>query len=111
MSWKCVCKEKDNPDEANICKNCGRKRPKYLGVTLALESGETMSEEQKAVWYLMIAYNHLNEAREYLEIHRDLSVKLGDESYDQSAVRSRRQEVCDKAESNCSEVDPIVWTA
>ena len=91
MSWKCVCKEENNTDESKTCKNCGRTRPKYLGVKLDLGSMEKMTNDQKAVWYLMIAHDYLLESDEYLKLDKDLSKKLGDESYNQAAVESNVQ--------------------
>ena len=101
MSWKCVCKEENNPDESKVCKNCGRTKPKYLGVKLDLGSTEKMSTNQKAVWYLMIAYDHLIESDEYLKLDREFAGKLGDENYNQVAVESKMRDFKSKAESNC----------
>lgn len=101
MSWKCVCKEENNSDESKVCKNCGRTRPKYLGVKLDLDSTEKMSTDQKAVWYLMIAYDHLIESIEYLKLDREYLEKLGDENYNQAVVESKMQDFKNKAENNC----------
>jgi tetratricopeptide (TPR) repeat protein len=100
MSWKCVCKEENNPDESKICKNCGRSRPKYLGVQLNTTSSEKMSTDQKAVWYLLIAQDHIHESDEYLELDRDLTEKLGDS--DQSTIASQTLEYKSEVEKNCS---------
>jgi len=101
MSWKCVCKEQNNPDDSKACKNCGRRRPKYLGVKLDLAASEKMTNEQKSVWYLMIAHDHLLESDEYLNLDKEFSGKLGDQNYSQPAVESKMTEFKNKAENNC----------
>ncbi len=101
MSWKCVCKEENNADESRFCKNCGRNKPKYLGVKLDLGSRESMSTDQKAVWYLMVAYDYLLESERFAKLENEFSEKLGDENYNQAAIQSKIHEFKKKAESNC----------
>lgn len=102
MSWKCVCKEQNNPDDSKVCKNCGRTRPKYLGIKLDLGPSEKMTKEQRSVWYLMIAYNYLLESNEYLKFDRELSEKIGDPNYSKSAIEIKMTEFKEKAEKNCN---------
>ena len=102
MSWKCVCKEQHNPDDSKVCKNCGRTRPKYLGIKLDLGPSDKMTREQKSVWYLMIAHDHLLESDEYLKLEREFSEKLGDQNYSQPAIESKIAELKSKAEKCCS---------
>jgi len=67
MSWSCVC-NKANEDEVLQCINCGRKKPKYLGVKLEV-STDKMEAEQKAVWYLKIAFDCLQDAQNTYVYH------------------------------------------
>jgi len=101
MSWKCFCKEDTNLDESKVCKNCGKRRPKYLGVKLDLGSTEEMSSEQKAVWYLMIAYSYFLKSDENLSLHRELLNKVGNENYNQDALRSEMIDAINTAKEDC----------
>lgn len=85
MSWNCVCKF-SNQDELLKCGNCGRKKPKYLGVKLEFDNTGKMNNEQLAVWYLMIAYSDLNELKGVREIYKDLQGKRGDMNYNQQSI-------------------------
>lgn len=62
MSWNCSCKQV-NDDELSACSNCGRKKPKYLGVKIDFGKHE-LTTEQLSVWYLMISYEYLKTAKE-----------------------------------------------
>ena len=100
MSWKCVCKE-ENSDDSQYCSNCARKKPKYLGVKLEIESTQEMSQEQKAVWYLMISHDHLRDANRYLGSYRESKEHEGDESYNQTSVRNNMVSFQKYVETNC----------
>jgi tetratricopeptide (TPR) repeat protein len=101
MSWRCVCNEEGNPDESRTCRNCGRMKPKYLGVTLETQPTEKMSKEQKAVWYLVVAYSYLAESGECIENCDELSGRLGDSNYNQAAIESKLRELRARANSAC----------
>jgi len=101
MSWKCVCKEQNNPDDSKICKKCGRARPKYLGIKLDLAPSESMTKEQKSVWYLMIAYDYLLESDKYLKLHKELSEELKNSNYDRSELSLKTGEFSGKIKENC----------
>jgi tetratricopeptide (TPR) repeat protein len=62
MSWNCSCKQ-INADALNSCCNCGRKKPKYLGVKIEFGTSE-LTRDQLSVWYLMIAFDYLKLAKE-----------------------------------------------
>lgn len=79
MAWKCVCKI-ENTDESQNCKNCGRKKPKYMGIKIDLGAIEKMDAQQMGVWYLMIAYDHLTEAQEYCDLYADLNKSVRGQS-------------------------------
>jgi len=108
MSWKCVCKEENNSDESTVCKKCGRSKPKYLGIKLVLSPTEKMSPEQLAVWYLMIAHDHLLDSEISLNHDAELSEKLGNQNYDQVNLKLRINEYRDKVESYCEKCQKIL---
>ncbi len=89
MSWKCVCKEENNNDKNNICRNCGRKKPEYLGIKLDINSTEKMNDEQKSIWYLMLAYDHLKDSNNNLSYYKELNDKVGNQDYDQYKLEQR----------------------
>lgn len=111
MSWKCACKEENNSNETRTCKNCGRSRPKYLGIKLDLSPTDKMTEEQKGVWYLMIAYHHLSESNEYLKLEKDLSEKSKDPDYNKTLIEEKIRGIRQKAEDNCSKCLNLVEKA
>jgi len=101
MSWKCVCKEVNNPDNSDICINCGRKKPKYLGVKLDINITDNMTEKQKAIWYLMISYNYLHKSEENRKSVGELSQYLGNQNYNQVEIESKIRNFKKKSEDNC----------
>ena len=56
-----------------MCKNCGRKKPKYLGIKLNVDLNDKITLEQLAIWHLMVAYSYLIKLDEYL---KEINIKL-----------------------------------
>lgn len=110
MGWKCACKA-ENVDESVQCNNCGRKKPKYLGVKLELAPTEKMNDDQFAVWYLMMAYDHLIDAEAYLKSYEETKEKLGDQTYNQVKIQELINNNMTKIEYNCEKCFSILEIA
>jgi tetratricopeptide (TPR) repeat protein len=100
MSWNCVCKF-SNQDDAIKCNNCGRKKPKYLGVKIEIDSTGKLTNEQLSVWYLMIAFSDLAELKKTQELYKDLNSKKGDMNYNQQVIITEINKCNSSAEYYC----------
>lgn len=102
MNWKCVCNN-ENVDERLSCKNCGRQKPKYLGIKLDIDQTQKMDDQQKAIWYLMIADDFFNIASNSLKYYEELKSKVGDERYNTYTVEKQMRANENSVKSNCKE--------
>lgn len=62
-----------------------------------------MTPQQLAVWYLMIADDYLCDAKNCLEIYRELKTKISDIDYNQLIVKEKLEENREKIEKNCEQ--------
>ena len=76
MPWICSCKT-SNQDNLNKCSNCGRKKPKYLGIKIDFSSFIEMDEKKLSVWYLKLANKYLYQANDNLNYLIELIDKHG----------------------------------
>lgn len=100
MSWNCSCKQ-TNDDELNFCQNCGRTKPKYLGVKIDFGTKE-LSTEQLSVWYLLIANNYLLTAKEYQKLITELIESKGYPPYKEDYVTIKFGNIKNNIISNCN---------
>jgi len=100
MSWNCSCKQV-NDDELLSCNNCGRKKPKYLGVKIDFGKHE-MTAEQLSVWYLMISYEYLKTAKAISDQVHELINSKGNPPYRDENANSFFANLKNKVIFNCN---------
>jgi len=107
LSWKCVCKEAGNSDENKSCKNCGRKRPKYLGVKLDLDYLGPWPEQVKVKWLMVVAQSYINTSDQHLEEILKLTDEYGEGVYSVESLKikfNRHKAIAGESCNKCLDI-------
>lgn len=102
MAWKCVCKEENNDNNQKECINCGRKKPKYLGVKLDLDYDGPMPDSIKEVWLLKVANSYIDESDNYLKLITELLDEYGEAARTLELTKAKFELFKNRAGDRCN---------